>query len=208
MAWHNKSTGAYGRESTEAYDNALMAFNALSSKGWSLTAFCAMWGNVEHESGYNPFRWQSDVVLSTDSPYIFQQSGHAYGLVQWDPASKYINGGVSYSGYAPNFSDRQGGPNDGTAQMLYLEDTAVSSGQYIQTASYPASYAQFKAADLSQNNMYWWTHAWFSNYERGTWSDTRATAASYWYDKLQGVTPHGNIPIWLLFRLKERNSLK
>lgn len=220
MPWHNKRTGAYSRNSTEAYDNAVMAYGVLAARGWSLTAFCAMWGNVEHESEYNPWRWQSDSVLPVGSPYIDTQSGHAYGLVQWDSASKYINGGRSYSGYGPNYSNQQGSDNDGTAQMNFLDDTAVSSGQYFPNPNYnyQVSYANFKQASLEQHDMYWWVRAWFHNYERGTWSDRRVTAANYWYSVLGGVEPppqpptppepSGKIPIWLLFRLKERNSLK
>ena len=206
MPWHNKNTGAYLKESAEAYDNAIMAWSALAARGWSLLAFCGMWGNVQSESGYNPYRWQSDIVLPVGDPRIGYQNGHAYGLVQWDPASKYISDGASYSGYAPNYSNQSGGPNDGSAQMAFLDATAVSSGQYIPTTNYPLSYAQYKAADIDTYTVDYITHAWFSNYERGTWDSGRVTAAQYWWNTLQGVTPHGNIPIWLLFKMKERNS--
>lgn len=210
--WNNKPTGAYGRESTEAYQNALQAYGILSSRGFSLLAFCGVWGNVEHESGYNPWRWQSDVILSTDSPYIDYQSAHAYGLCQWDPASKYIDGGSGYAGYAPNFSDRAGGANDGTAQLNFLDDTAVSSGQYFPNPSYnyQISYANYKLMQTPQYNVEYATRAWFHNYERGTWSNSRTQAAAYWYDVLSGVTPptpSGNIPIWLLFKIKEHNNV-
>lgn len=220
MAWHNKRTGAYDRSSAEAIDNARMGYSVLSPRGFSLASFCAVWGNVEHESGYNPWRWQGDSVLPYGDSRINTQSGHAYGLVQWDPASKYINGGVYYSGYGPNYSDRTGSDNDGTAQMQFLDATAVSSGQYFPNPNYNyrISYTDFKAATLDQYSMEWLTRAWFHNYERGTWSQTRVTAAEYWYNVLSGEpgpgpgpgpgpTPTGKIPIWLLFKLKERNSV-
>lgn len=206
MAWNCKPTGAYSRESAEALNNARNAYAILSSRGWTLAAFSAMWGNVEHESGYNPWRWQSDSVQYSDSPNINIQSGHAYGLVQWDPAAKYITGGRNYSGYAPNFADRSGAVSDGSAQLNFLDDTAVSSGQYITSSAYPINYAAFKAATTDQYTIDWLTRAWFRNYERGTWSDSRSAAAAYWYETLSGETPHGKIPIWLMFKLKERNS--
>lgn len=212
MPWHNKNTGAYGRESAEALDNARMGYSILAARGFTLEAFSAVWGNVEHESGYNPWRWQGDSVLPVGDPRIGYQNAHAYGLVQWDPASKYIDGGASYSGYGPNYSDRAGSATEGTAQLNFLDATAVSSGQYFPNPNYnyQISYANFKAATLNQYSMEWLTRAWFHNYERGTWSNSRVTAAQYWYDALSGEPPApqpGKIPIWLLFKLKERNEV-
>ena len=212
MLWHNKNTGAYGRESAEALDNARTGYSILAARGFTLEAFCAVWGNVEHESGYNPWRWQGDSVLPVGDPRIGYQNAHAYGLVQWDPASKYIDGGASYSGYGPNYSDRAGSAAEGTAQLNFLDATAVSSGQYFPNPNYnyQISYANFKTATLNQYSMEWLTRAWFHNYERGTWSNSRVTAAQYWYDTLSGEPPApqpGKIPIWLLFKLKERNEV-
>lgn len=210
MPWHNKATGGYAKESAEAYDNALMAWGILSRRGWSLLAFCGMWGNVQSESQYNPWRWQSDNVLATtDTYYIENQTGHAYGLCQWDEASKYIYGATAYSGYGPNFSNQTGSANDGTAQMNFLEDTAVSSGQYFPNPNYnyQISYAAYKQMTLDNYTYEYAARAWFHNYERGTWDNGRVTACQYWYQTLSGVTPPGGrIPIWLLFKLKKRNE--
>lgn len=211
MPWHNKATGAYARESTEAYDNALMAWGILSRRGWGLLAFCGFWGNVGSESGWNPWRWQSDVVLSVNDPRINSQNGHAYGLAQWDPASKYINGGLNYSGYAPNYSNQSGGANDGTAQVNFLDATAVSSGQYFPNPNYnyQISYANYKLITYPQYSFDYAARAWFHNYERGTWDNQRTVSCQYFYNKLSGVTPPGSgIPIWLMFKLKERNEGK
>lgn len=211
MPWHNKATGAYLKESTEAYDNALMAYGIMTARGWSLLAFCGMWGNVQSESGYNPWRWQGDVVLPVGDPRIGYQNAHAYGLVQWDPASKYINGGSGYAGYRPNYSNQTGGQNDGSAQMNFLDDTAVSSGQYFPNPNYnyQISYANYKQMTIDNYSIEWATRAWFYNYERGTWDSGRVTAATYWYNTLGGVvppTPGGHIPIWLMFKIRERNE--
>lgn len=213
MAWHCKQTGGYLKESSEAYDNALMAWGIMHSRGWSLLAFCGMWGNVQSESGYNPWRWQGDIVLPRNDPRIYYQNSHAYGLCQWDAASKYIDGGVNYSGYDPNYSDHVGGVNDGTAQMNFLDDTAVSSGQYFPNPNYnyQISYANYKLMTYPTYSYDYAARAWFHNYERGTWDNGRTVACQYWYETLSGVTPptpSGNIPIWLLFKLKERNEGK
>ena len=212
MPWHCKNTGGYLKESTEAYDNALMAWGVMYSRGWSLLAFCGMWGNVQSESGYNPWRWQGDILLPVNDPRIYYQNSHAYGLCQWDAASKYISGGVGYAGYAPNFSDQPGGQNDGTAQMNFLDDTAVQSGQYFPNTAYPStavSYDTYKAITYPTYSYDWAARAWFHNYERGTWDNARTTACQYWYETLQGITPptpYGNIPVWLLFKIKARNE--
>ena len=214
MAWHAKNMGGYLRTSTEAYDNAVMAYSILNARGWSLLAFCGMWGNVESESAYNPWRWQSDVLLHVGDPRIYYQNAHAYGLCQWDAASKYISGGVGYSGYGPNFSDSPGLVTDGTAQMNFLDDTAVNSGQYFPNPNYPAyaiSYDNYKQITYPAYSYEFAARAWFYNYERGTWDNNRTVACQYWYETLGGITPPppptpGNIPIWLLFKIKRRNE--
>lgn len=209
MPWHNKATGAYTRESNEAYENALMAWGILSRRGWGLLAFCGFWGNVGSESGWNPWRWQSDIVLPVNDPRINSQNGHAYGLAQWDPASKYITGGRSYSGYAPNYSNQSGGANDGSAQVNFLDATAVSSGQYFPNPNYnyQISYDNYKLITYPQYSFDYAARAWFHNYERGTWDNQRTVSCQYFYNKLSGVTPPGSgVPIWLMFKLKERNE--
>lgn len=211
MPWHNKATGAYSRESTEAYDNALMAWGILSRRGWGLLAFCGFWGNVGSESGWNPWRWQSDIVLPVNDPRIESQNGHAYGLAQWDPAAKYITGGRNYSGYAPNYSNQSGGTNDGSAQVNFLDTTAVSSGQYFPNPNYnyQISYDNYKLITYPQYSFDYAARAWFHNYERGTWDNQRTVSCQYFYNKLSGVTPPGSgIPIWLMFKMKERNEGK
>lgn len=210
MAWHAKATGGYLKESAEAYDNALMAWGILQNRGWSLLAFCGMWGNVQSESAYNPWRWQGDVILPVGDPRIYYQNAHAYGLCQWDSASKYIDGGVGYAGYAPNFSDQAGAVTDGSAQINFLDDTAVQSGQYFPNTAYPAtaiSYDAFKQITYPTYTYDFSARAWFHNYERGTWDNNRTVACQYWYETLSGVTPP-TIPIWLLFKIKERNEGK
>jgi len=214
MSWNCKATGGYDRTSAEALANTYAAYQVLSRRGFNLFAFCGVWGNVEAESGYNPWRWQGDNVLNLDNPNIYVQSAHAYGLAQWDPASKYITGGAAYSGYGPNFSDRAGLLTDGNAQLNFLDDTAVSSGQYFinPNHSYNYTYDQFKQfplygseADTVQRAV----ETWFWNYERGTWSSNRVTAATFWYNILKdSPTPTSGFPIWLLFKIKERNEGK
>lgn len=211
MPWYCKATGGYYRTSAEAQANATMIYSILYSLGWTLEAVCGMLGNVESESAYNPWRWQSDVVLPVGDSRINYQNAHAYGLCQWDPAGKYINNGSGYSGYGPNYSNQTGSTTDGEAQMRYLNDNA----DYYSTASYPLSYSQYKQATIEGGySVAYLARAWFYNFERGTWDEGRVTAAEYWYNYFSGSpppeppgpTPTGRLPIWLLFKIKEVNS--
>lgn len=210
MAWHVKATGAYGRTSNEALENAQEVYNVLSPLGWVLEPVCAMLGNIEHESGYNPWRWQSDVVLSVGDPRIGTIGGsstaHAYGLCQQDPAAKYIYRTYAQSlpYFGPNYSNQGGNQRDGQPQMQYIHwiCSDPSGGEWQSSGGWGAEY-KMPFADFianSQNRTVdFLTRTFFYGYERGTWSDSRVTAANYWVQQLGGYTPvppSGLDPAW------------
>lgn len=121
--WYAKQTGSYSRTSDEGIANARAIAEVLTAAGWGISAICALLGNGAGESGLNPWRWQGDNVPTRAQYEQWTQGGiggHAYGLYQFDPASRYIVGGASYNGYAPNFSDDPGQPSDGSAQTAFL----------------------------------------------------------------------------------------
>lgn len=185
MAWHCKVSGAYARESTEAIENAKMIYGVLSAQGWTLNAVCGVLGNMGAESGYNPWRWQSDKIGSSGgSPW----TNKGYGLVQFTPGGKYINDShaKAFSGYGPNFSDKRGNVNDGNAQMLFVDGYA----DYYSTSKYPLSYAAFK---ISTETPSYLAKAWLYNYERpkdpAATENARAANAEYWYQVLSGEPP-------------------
>ena len=189
MTWHCKATGGYSRSSQEAWDNCFQIYSILSSYGWTLNAISGVLGNIEAESVYNPWRWQinpTDDPLPSTDPIVWDptatNTGHAYGLCQWDGPGKYIVGGQGYSGYGPNFSDIPGSMGDGAAQMAFLNDHA----DYSPTTTYPETYAQYK---VNTNTPEWNARAWFANFERGTWNNDRITAAEYWYNEFGGIPP-------------------
>ena len=199
MAWYVKATGAYGRTSNEALENAQEVYNVLYSLGWVLESVCAMLGNVEHESGYNPWRWQSDVVLPVGDPRIGTIGGgntaHAYGLCQQDPAAKYIYRPYAQSlpYYGPNYSDRAGNPRDGEPQLRYIHwiCSDTSGGEWdsdTSHSSYNMPFADFIANNQNRSVAYL-TRTFFYGYERGTWSGSRVAAADYWVQQLGGYTP-------------------
>lgn len=196
--WHAKNTGGYATSDSEAQDNAIMAYSVLSQQGWTLNAIAGLLGNIQYESGFNPWRWEGDVIQS-------QYGTSGYGLVQFTPATKYIGDSraVVLNGYAPNTTDLTGNPNDGTAQLLFVDAYA----DYYATTAYNISYADFK---ISTQTPEWLASAWLYNYERPanpTGSEaTRRSYARYWFDYLSNVSPvpvptpvYGRkMPIWLM----------
>lgn len=173
MPWHAKPTGSYTLTSQEGIDNTMMAWNILGSKGWSQTAFAGLWGNVGSESVYNPWRWQSDNVLSSTDPRIDSSpsTANAYGLVQFDPAGKYIHDSraQAMAGYGPNFSNQTGNINDGSAQLEFIDLYA----DYYSTSAFPISYASYKTD--TTHSIDWMVEAWARNFERPRESDLIAT---------------------------------
>lgn len=216
MAWHAKTSGGYGYTSAEALDNAKMFVDILTPLGWSLNSICAVLGNVYDESGYNPWRWENDIIMpSTGAPWLASGGyNHGYGLFQYTPAGNYINDAKSLRGYGPNFSDQTGKATDGTAQLLFMNQNFVHDYKtgnegvqyyYTDSSTYKISWAAFKAGTgYSLTEL---TYAWCYNFERGVWHDVRLTAAQYMANALAGYSPStSTIPVWLLFKLKEANN--
>lgn len=185
MAWHAQAVGGYGETSTEAIENAWEAYGILYAAGWTVEAFCGYWGNVGHEGGYNPWRWQGDHVR-----YEYEIAGAVggYGLTQFTPARKYIwsDDARVLPGYGPNFRDKTGDVNDGYAQVVFLDRYA----DYYPTSAFPISYADYKKTTLDVNTT---TEIWMKNYERPPADDptlpSRQASARYWYQLLSGQTP-------------------
>ena len=191
MTWHAKTTGSYDPESTEARENAMEMYGVLNSLGWTVNAVSGLLGNIHVESHYNPWRYQSDDVQSFVSSQTWELG---YGLVQFSPCRKYLHNPQTsgYTGFDPNFSDRQGQPWDGMAQCYAIDGLP---GQWIPTSSYPMSYAEFKSSTGNPGDL---AMAFLLNYERpgdpSATETTRREMANYWYQYLSGQEPPGPGP--------------
>ena len=157
MAWYAKQVNSYSRQSIEAIANATETISTLRTYyNFSFRSCCAILGNIGDEGGYNPWRWQGDNVQNVNS--ISATVG--YGLFQYTPPTKYINSdnyNAYYGvGYAPNFSDQVGSPNDGNAQLHYMGDNFYST-----YANSQYNYQQYKPywdqAGIDIDNFYWIT---------------------------------------------------
>jgi len=145
--------------------NAQYIMNYLTGKGWTKNAVAGMLGNMETESTINPGIWQS------------LQSGNlsgGYGLVQWTPATKYINwakaNGLDYTKIDSQLK-----------RIIYEVNNNV---QWINIQS-GMTFKQFTKSTESayQLGMYF-----LSDYERPAESNqpARGTQAEYWFDTLTG----------------------
>lgn len=135
--------------------NALYIASYLSSKGWTLNSIAGLLGNLEVESSINPGRWQSDDVGNTSM---------GFGLVQWTPATKYLNW-CSEKGY----SDASEMDNN-LSRIIYEVENNL---QWIATDSYNYSFKEFTESNDSPSQL---AKAFILNYERP--ADQSETAQS------------------------------
>jgi LysM repeat protein len=66
----------------QSLNNAQLVANHFKGTDWTPEAIAALCGNMRHESSINPNIWEFGYGHSLD---------RGYGLVQWTPASKYID---------------------------------------------------------------------------------------------------------------------
>lgn len=190
MAWHAKPIGAYARDSTEGIDNCEMIYNQMTAKGWTVNAISAICGNIGYEGGYNPWRYENDIVL-TRAECDYASTG--YGLPGYTPVSKYIQtANESIPGYAPHCLDVPGLASDGEGQINFLMDNPQ---YYVYHPAYPLTFDQFKTSTLSAIYL---AEVWLMNFEMPTdpsaTIDGRKAEASYWYEHFTGTPPTPPIP--------------
>lgn len=150
--------------------NAQYFRNAMTANGWSLNAICAMLGNMQAESGINPGRWQSDNVGNTSA---------GYGLVQWTPATKYIE-------WCGNNDPSEMDQN--IARILYEVENGL---QWIATSAYDLSFKEFSTSNKTVGYL---AKSFLLNYERpadqsASVQALRSSYAESWYTYLTGTAP-------------------
>lgn len=147
---------------SERENNATLVTEDLLARGWSVNAIGGILGNMESESNINPGLWQS---------LIYGNLSGGYGLVQWTPATNYLNW-CDANGY-----DRL----DGNAQLKWIDEKSESSGQWIATSAYPLTFEQFKTSSESPEYL---ASAFLKNFERAgvEVEEQRRTQARRWYE--------------------------
>lgn len=165
---------------TEMQNNANIMYAFFTEKGWTVNAISAMFGNMQTESTLNPGIWENL------DPFV-----GGYGLVQWTP---YTN----YSEWAGD-----GWQDNGQKEMERIIYELENHLQWISTSLYPMTFREFSQSDKPPAYL---AQAFLYNYERPTVKPqpARSKQAEYWYEYLVGHPPAKQLPIWLLFKMKER----
>ena len=175
----------------EMQNNALIIFRKLTADGWTSNAVAGMLGNMQVESTINPGIWQN---LTPN-----QELG--WGLVQWTPSTNFTDWAK-----ANGFDN-----DDGDAQLKWLQEQTVPTGQWIPTTQYPETWGEFI---ISEQTPEYLADCFLKNFERPAEIDQpiRQTYARYWFDWWEGIPvppPNPNpepdwkksMPIW--FALKK-----
>ena len=154
---------------SEMETNARYIANYLLARGWSINAICGMLGNMQAESGINPGIWQNRDEGNTSL---------GYGLVQWTPATKYLN--WCYE------NDLEPSHMDSNLERIIYE---VENGmQWIKTSSYPMTFKEFMTSNESPEYL---AAAFLYNYERpaNPKPSIRGNNANRWYKVIEGIEP-------------------
>ena len=162
---------------TEKEKNAWAVWQFLKSKGYSEQAAAGILGNMDQESGIMP-----DIDEGGGGP--------GYGLVQWTSPIA----GESGRAYVQRLLGQAGISGDyrNINTQLQLLEWHMHNGQYIPSADYPYSVAQFKAlTDIGTAAM-----AFEANFERpAVTHPERIPLAQYWYNLLKDLKP--SKPTWM-----------
>lgn len=129
---------------SESLANAQLVADHFSATGWTPNAIAALCGNMRKESSINPNVYE----------YGYNHSlTRGYGLVQWTPASKYIDW-ANARGLAFDHGDSQ------LARLDYEQEQKI---QWITKAAYPISFHDFTRSTLDPEYL---TECFLWNYER------------------------------------------
>lgn len=144
---------------SQSLNNAQLVASHFLATGWTPLAVAALCGNMRHESSINPNIWEFGYGHSLD---------RGYGLVQWTPASKYIDWAVA------NNLEWQLGDSQ-LSRIDYEADTNIQwianghARRYGLEDKYDFSFADFRANTFN-NTVEELTEAFMWNYEGPNYS--------------------------------------
>ncbi len=185
--------GNYYLNLSQMQTNASYIYSKMGAQGWTINAISGMLGNMQSESTINPGIWQKLIAGNLKG---------GFGLVQWTPASKYIDWaeseGLTYT--------------DMDSNIARINWELENRQQFYPTEQYPMTFAEFK---VSTESPYILGAVFLYNYERpaSPKPDQRGKQAEYWYEYLSGEEPPTPKPppytgskskIWLSMKRKER----
>lgn len=143
--------------------NAQYILNYLRDRGWTKEAVCGMLGSMEVESSINPGAW-----------YGFVEGSAAFGLVQWNPTSKYFDW-ADANGYARESMIGQ------LQRIIYEVENREQYCEYGTPYSF-YDYTQSTQTPYELGRQFTW------HYENGDFSvevaNDRGYRAKKWFDTL------------------------
>ena len=233
MTMYSKPAGGYGATSTEGTTNIWQMYYALNRSGYTIQAACGVIGNSISEGGLNPWRWQSDIVNYGAGYGLFQFTpANAYiGPMSWvtgygpNLSVSSVSGGLYTDGDAQM---------ECFIQDYLSKWVSYCWRPYWDANEFPALFQQRyniintygNGSSLSQSqfknitNIGDATFAFLACYEGPAYPNysDRLNNANLVYSILSGSpppdpppdpgpgpTPGRQIPIWLLFKIKEAN---
>lgn len=176
----SKRSGLQYYSGTERFDsekrdhNGLVIANILINLGWSVNAVAGILGNMQSESGCNPGAYFGYAEYSETS----------FGLVQWDPTSKYEEW-ADANGYSPYY--------DIEYQCERIQYEFENGIQYYSTDEYPISRTEFVTSDLSPYELacaFAWNYErsavvlWGTDEEKQALKEQRGSQATQWLEKI------------------------
>lgn len=176
-------------------NNAEIVWNYLGSNGWTLNAVSALLGNMQSESNINPDIWEG---------LNYGNMSGGYGLVQWTPATKYINWAGS------NWQN----PNRQLARIQWEVDNNQQwfGNPQAPVPTPPISFKQFSTSTIATSTLANY-FLWYYEHPYQTIQPQRAEQAENWYRVLSGKEPKPpdgddgsgdsdtSPPLWLLFNI-------
>lgn len=162
---------SYALTSDQMKTNAIYIYSYLKNKGWTINAIAGMLGNMQAESSLNPGRWQSEDIGNTNL---------GYGLVQWTPATKYIEW-CQARGY-----DDYSTMDNNLARIIYELENNI---QWIPTSEYNFSFETFSKSTEMPSYL---ASAFLKCYERAgvEVEETRRQNALDWFLYLANNVPN------------------
>ncbi|EOH8750220.1 phage tail tip lysozyme [Enterococcus faecalis] len=147
-------------------ETAKQIWDYLTSNGWTQQSVAGLLGNMQSESGIIADRWESDIVGNMNG---------GYGLVQWTPASKYINWAQSNGLVYQNV----------ISQCNRLEWEVTNNEQFYNP---DMSFFQFTQSTLTPEEL---ADIFIKCYERprNPNQPIRQVQARYWYNQFNNQDP-------------------
>ena len=188
MAW---ISGNRYLSQSEMENNARLICSYFTGLGWTLEAVSAMLGNMETESTINPNIWES----------LVENTNKGYGLVQWTPATKYINwAGSDYE--------------NGYKQCERIQYEMENGLQWFSNEEAPIVEPPLTFKEFSQSKDNVKTLAnyflWYYEHPDNVNQTKRGEQALKWYELLGGSSgdipsipirvPKKKLPVWMMCR--------